>query len=276
MSLLTIDETLCKKDGICAAECPMAIIQWQKGELPVAAKNAPGMCINCGHCVAVCPHGAMTHAKLAPENCLAMDNELALSTTQTEHFLRSRRSIRNFKETPVTKDTLSEIIRLASFAPSGHNMQPVHWRVLNGQETVKEHTTMVIDWMKLTLKENPKFAKALHLDMLIGAWKFGMDVVTRNAPTLILAQGPEANPSAPPACTIAMTYLDLAAQSFDVGTCWCGYFLMAASAHAPLAEKLGKDKGLKTYGVMMAGYPKFKYHRMPLRNTPKITWTEGS
>lgn len=275
MTLLTVDETLCKKDGICAAECPMGIIKWKKGELPVPVPKAPELCIDCGHCVAVCPHGALSHEKLAPEDCLTLNKNLILSPEQTEHFIRARRSIRTFKETPVDKDTLSEIIRLASFAPSGHNCQPVHWRVLSGREIVKAHTAMVIDWMKEFLKENPKMAKALHMDMLVVSWKLGMDTLTRNAPTLILAQGKENNPMAPAACTIAMTYLDLVAQSFDVGTCWCGYFLRAASTYAPLAEKLGKDQGLKTYGVMMTGYPKYKYHRMPTRNTPNITWTEG-
>ena len=274
MSLLTIDETLCKKDGICAAECPMAIITWQKGEYPQPAANAPGLCINCGHCVAACPHGALSHRQLTPEDCLAVDPEMKLSPTQTEHFLRSRRSLRNFKETPVARKTIDEVIRLASFAPSGHNMQPVHWRVLNGREVVKSHTALVIEWMKQTLADNPKYGKALHLDMLIGAWDFGVDVVTRNAPTLILAQGPVKNPSSPTACTIAMTYLDLAAQSFDMGTCWCGYFLMAAMGYPPLKEKLGEDQGLATYGVMMAGTPVYQYHRMPTRNEPKVIWTE--
>lgn len=274
MTLFSIDESRCKQDGICAAECPMAIISFKKGEFPSPANHADSLCINCGHCVAICPHSALTHKNLAPEDCLAVNPDMALSPAQTEHFLRARRSIRTFKDKAVDKETLSEIIRLATFAPSGHNLQPVSWHVISGREQVKAHTALVIDWMKMTLKENPAFAKALHLDMLIGAWKFGMDVVTRSAPTLILAQGQEKNPMAPPACTIALTYLDLAAQSFDVGTCWCGYFLMAATAHEPLAQKLGRDKGLKTYGVMMAGYPKFKYHRMPTRNPAKITWTE--
>jgi len=274
MSFLTIDQTLCRQDGICAAECPMAIIKWKKGEFPLSADNAPDLCINCGHCVAVCPHGALTHATLAPEDCVARDKELGLSPAQTEHFLRSRRSIRNFREAPVQKETMSEIIRLASYAPSGHNCQPLHWRILNGGNVVKEHTTMVIDWMKLMRKENPAMAKAMHLEMMIKAWKFGVDTVTRNAPTLILAQGKESNPMAPQACTIAMAYLDLAAQSFDVATCWCGYFLRAAITYPPLAEKLGKNQGLKTYGVMMAGYPRFKYLRLPTRNAPKISWTE--
>ena len=71
-----------------------------------------------------------------------------------------------------------------------------------------------------------------------------------------------------------MTYLDLAAQSLDVATCWCGFFHMAAIAYEPLASKLGKDQGLRTHAVMMAGYPVYKYHRMPPRNVPDITWAE--
>lgn len=276
MSLITIDESRCKQDGICAAECPMGIIRWKKGAFPVPARQAPDLCMNCGHCVAACPHKALSHKHLAPEDCLAPDKTLALSPEQTEHFLRSRRSIRHFKKAPLDKATVSELIRLASFAPSGHNRQPVRWRVLNGRETVKTYTAMVVDWMKLTLKENPRYAKALHLDMLVGAWKFGMDVVTRNAPTLILAQGQETDPGVPLDCAIAMTYLDLAAQPLGVGTCWCGYFLMAANAYPPLAERLGKDQGMKTCAVMMAGYPKAAYHRMPARNIPEITWAEDA
>ena len=275
MSVLTIDETLCKRDGICAAECPVGIITWKKGGLPAPAKKASALCINCGHCVAVCPHGAMSHQNMAPEDCVPVDPDMSLSAGQTEHFLRSRRSIRNFKETPVDKETLSDIIRIASFAPSGHNCQPVHWRVISGREKIRTYTALVIDWMKETLKKDPELGKALYFDMMVGAWKFGMNTVTRNAPTLILAQGMASNPMAPQACTIAMTYLDLAAQSFGVGTCWCGYFLRAAAVYDPLAELLGKDQGLTTHAVMMAGYPKFKYHRMPARNVPRIHWTDA-
>ena len=272
MTLFSVDETRCKQDGICAAECPVGIISWKKGGFPSPSAKAEGLCISCGHCVAVCPHQALTHNHMAPGDCLELDKAFSLSPEQTEHFLRARRSIRNFKETSVDKETLTEIIRLASFAPSGHNTQPVRWRVISGTDKVKDHTAMVIDWMKETKKQNPALARALYLDMMIGAWKFGVNTVTRDAPVLILAQGDAKNPMSSQACTIAMTYLDLAAQSFGVGTCWSGYFQVAANAHAPLAEKLGQGEGLKTYGVVMAGHPKYKYHRMPMRNAPDITW----
>ena len=137
MSIITIDETKCKKDGICAAECPMAIISWQKGEFPAPVDGADSLCISCGHCVAACPHAALTQKDIAPEDCLEVDKAMALSPEQTEHFLRARRSIRNFKKEPVDQNTLSKILQIASHAPSGHNSQPVEWHVLSGGDTIK-------------------------------------------------------------------------------------------------------------------------------------------
>jgi len=274
MPLLTIDESKCKKDGICAAECPMSIIGWQKDQYPVAVNGAEQLCINCGHCVASCPHGAMTHKEMAPEDCLAFDPDMVLSQTQTEHFLRNRRSIRNFKKATVDKETLSNIIKIASHAPSGHNCQPVQWQVLSGRETIKPYTELVIEWMKKVIEENPEMAGPMHLDMIVSAWEADMDVVTRRAPNLILVNGSAQNPMAPDACKIAMTYFDIAAQSFGVGTCWCGYFFMALMFYPPLKEALGIDKNTSNSGVMMAGYPKIKYQRMPVRNSPDISWLD--
>lgn len=274
MSLFTIDDTRCKKDGLCAAACPMAIIAWQKDEIPVLVNGAEKMCINCGHCVAICPHAALSHAAMTPDQCPEIDEALAISPEQTEQFLRSRRSIRNFKQAPVERETMEKIIRLASYAPSGHNMQPVRWQVISGRDKVQSYAAMVVEWMKETLTEKPEFAKAMSLDLVIAAWDMGMDVITRNAPHLVLTNGPAKNPTSPAACTIAMTYFDLAAQGLGVGTCWCGYFYRAAVSHAPLQEALGLGKDINNFGAMMVGNPKFIYRRMPERNQPRITWTE--
>jgi nitroreductase len=57
-----------------------------------------------------------------------LENNLAddVSTT-VEAALASRRSIRAFLERPVARDAIEDMLRLASFAPSGSNFQP--WRV---------------------------------------------------------------------------------------------------------------------------------------------------
>ena len=76
---------------------------------------------------------------------------------------------------------------------------------------------------------------------------------------------------APAACTIALTYLELAAPSIGLGCCWAGYFYAAATTFPPLQEALALPKNHQCFGAMMAGYPKFNYHRMPLRKYPDGT-----
>ena len=102
MALLNIDESKCKQDGICAQECPFGLIALSsKDAYPAIPKAAEAACIVCGHCVAVCPHGALNHARIPVEKSPPISKELAISQEQAVQFLRSRRSIRRYKDKPV-------------------------------------------------------------------------------------------------------------------------------------------------------------------------------
>jgi len=80
------------------------------------------LCLRCGHCVAVCPHGAMSHEVMNTTECPPVQEALNLQPDQVEQFLRSRRSIRTYKKKQVDRDILTKLIMLASFAPSGQNL----------------------------------------------------------------------------------------------------------------------------------------------------------
>lgn len=271
MALFTVDQELCNGDGICAAECPMMIIQMKEGT-PTPANGAEKMCIHCGHCVAVCPKGALSLKTLSPEDCLAVDKELALSPAQAEQFLRSRRSIRNYKKAPVDKALLEEAIRVASHAPSGHNFQPVRWQVIHDTDAVKELCGHVIDWMRWMINEQAETARKLHLDLVVAGWDLGMDTINRGAPHLILAHADKRNPTGQAACTIALSYLELMLPSLGLGGCWNGFFNAAAIFWPPLQQALGLTETLGNYGAMMVGHPSFTYQRMPPRNPPEVSW----
>ncbi len=276
MSLFTVDESKCKKDGLCAAVCPIGVIINfdDKEKVPFYNENTESLCMNCGHCVAVCRVKAFTHKTLSPDDCLPVNKEMALSPEQAEHFLRSRRSIRRYKDKEVDKKIIEEIIRIASHAPSGHNTQPVHWQVVNGKDKIKELTGLVIEYMEIMIKEKPDLAKMLQFETLVGLWKMGIDIICRDAPALILTNGEADNAFADFACKIAMTYLDLAIPSFGLGSCWNGFFQMAAAKYKPLQEALELSTDFTNYCVLMAGYPKYRYFSMPARNETRITWTE--
>ncbi len=274
MPMITIDPNICRKDGICATHCPMGIIQWDKGHLPFIPDNRTDHCIQCGHCVAICSTDALTHQAMAPEDCPRVSADLTLSLDQTRQFMRSRRSIRHFKSGQVDQSTLEALIELAAHAPSGHNCQPALFQVVSGKEKVRTYAQVVVDWMVHTLNTQAELAAKLHLEAVVKAWHNGRDLIACNAPHLILVNGHGKNPMAPIACTIAAAYLDLAAPSFGVGTCWLGYFRRALVTEPGIRESLGLASELRNHAVLAAGHPLRSYHRMPKRRQPIINWIQ--
>ncbi len=273
MTLFTVDQEKCNQDGICAAECPLKIIDMKTDDgFPRPVPGAESLCINCGHCVAVCPTGALSHAALKPEDCWPVNPTLIPDAEQAEHFLRYRRSIRSYKDKPVDRQMIEELIRIARYAPSGHNLQPVKWQVIYDTDEVNRLSGMVVDWMRHMLQNSPETAKAMHMDLVVGAWEMGVDTVSRGAPHLILANGPTDIPSAQSDCIIALTYLELAVPVMGLGACWNGFFNAAARQWGPLQEALGLGKKEANFGAMMLGHPRFKYHRLPERRKPVIEW----
>jgi nitroreductase/NAD-dependent dihydropyrimidine dehydrogenase PreA subunit len=273
MSLLTVNQEKCERDGICAEVCPAGIIEFKdKDAFPTLVHGGDKLCIRCGHCVAVCPHGAMSHVIMKPEECPPVKEDWLFGPEQVEHFMRYRRSIRNYKKKQVEQEVLTKLINVARFAPSGHNRQPVKWLVINERDEVQRMAGFVIDWMRHLIKEDSPLVAAMNLNRVVAFWEGGNDPICRNAPHIIATYAHKDDRTAPTACTIALTYLELAASSFDLGACWAGYFNAAATFWPPMQKELGFPEGNISFGAMMVGYPKFKYQRLPLRNDAHVMW----
>lgn len=272
MALFQINQKTCNQDGFCAAVCPSQIIDFQKGRYPGLKSGAEAACIRCGHCVAICPTGSLDHEAMAAEQCPPVQPDLKLSAEHTEHFLRSRRSIRVYKKKALEEGRIERLIRMARYAPSGRNTQGVGWLVLGQTDEIRRIAEGVADWMHWIIDNDPKTAASMHLDKTLAYWEKGIDIIFRGAPVVIVAHAEEENPRALTTCTIAMSYLELAATGLGLGCCWAGYFMKAADEYPPLLQALALPEGHRCYGAMMAGYPKLNYHRLPLRNEPNITW----
>ena len=272
MQLFHIDQETCHQDGICAAVCPARIIAFKPGGYPSPVAGAEKACIRCGHCVAVCPSGSLDHLAMAAGQCPPVQPELHLASRQAGHFLRSRRSIRVYKKKRLDKALLEQLIRMARYAPSGRNSQDARWLVLGRADDIHRTAGLVVDWMRWTQEKDPQTASLMHLDKALQSWEAGEDIIFRNAPGLIIAHAEQANPRGPTTCTIALTYLELAAVSLGLGCCWAGYFMRAAGVYPPLMQALALPEGHQCFGAMMVGFPKFTYHRLPLRDEPEITW----
>ena len=273
MGLFEINAKKCRHDGICVAECPVSILEMKDpSSAPTPVEGAEERCIRCGHCVAVCPHGAFSLTEMKTKDCPPVKKDLPLSVEHVEHFLRSRRSIRTYQDKAIEHGKLEKLIGIARYAPTGSNSQQVKWLVVNSREGVRELTGMVIDLIRHMIKEKHPMAEAYRLPSFVKAWELGTDRISRGAPALVITHAPKGYAMAPVDCAAALTFLDLAAPSFGLGTCWAGFFMLAISQWPPLQQALALPEGNACFGVMMVGYPKYKYYRLPLRKEADITW----
>jgi len=179
MGLVAVDESKCKRDGICAAECPTRIITLDGDEgFPVIAPKYEASCLTCGHCVVVCPNGAMSISGVAIQDCPEIDKDLQLSWEQAEQFLRSRRSIRVYKDKEMERQTMQKLIETARYAPTASNAQNVHWLVINDRDQLKELSGQTVEWMRQAIKAQPDSLPS-YFKPTVAGWIAGYDVILR-------------------------------------------------------------------------------------------------
>lgn len=273
MGLLIIDESKCKKDGICASDCTPAIIRLNGSDaFPHVRPEDEAACTLCGHCVAACPHGALNHSRIPAEGCLPIQDDQVITHDQAVQFLRSRRSIRRFKDRAVERDKISRLIEIARYAPSSGNSQRVEWAVFTDRKQMREFAEMTVDCLRKVVQENFPAVVPSYLPRIVAAWDAGNDSVLRNAPVLIVASAPEEVANGMADVVLCLSYLDLAAPSMGLGTCWCGLVQRGLRQWPPLREAIGLPEGHTHHFPIMLGYPQIKYHRLPERKPPKIVW----
>ncbi|MBU1419410.1 MAG: nitroreductase family protein [Proteobacteria bacterium] len=263
MISISVDQEQCKKCYSCIAECPFDLINQDKEGFPQLRKAAIKKCIRCGHCMAVCLSDALDITVSPFAESPVVDKGLLPSPESVEHFLLSRRSIRTYKKRPAGHSTLKSILDISRYAPSAHNAQPVHWLMVENPDEVRRLAGMVVDWMT-ELKVFPGLTRA---------WTQGQDKVLRGAPHLAIAHADPASSEHPiEDCTLATAYLDLAAHSQGLGSCWAGFLVQAAMHYQPIIDALDLPENHQVYTALMLGYPKFRYRHIPQRDELKIIW----
>jgi nitroreductase/NAD-dependent dihydropyrimidine dehydrogenase PreA subunit len=268
MALITIDKETCTKCGICATQCNMII--YKEGSYPRQLPGTDEFCMRCGHCVAVCPTGSLTHKEMPAEQTPLVYKKLEISFEQCAQLIKSRRSIRNYQDKAVPKEEIERIIDVARYAPTGHNMQDVRWLVINDRAYVDKIRAVGADWLRFVMKNNPQMAAMFA--GIVELLDMGRDMFLQGAPAVVLAYGEKSNPMSATDCAIALAYFDLAAKTAGLGCCWAGFFYISAGSYPPMMEAVALPDGCTAYGALMVGYPKYKYQRIPLRKPARVIY----
>lgn len=262
MNRISIDPTKCNKDGICISSCPFGLLVPDGEGVPVPVEMAPELCVNCGHCLCVCPTGAVTLNEITADDCTPVQRDLTADREQVTQLFRARRSIRAYKDEPVEREILEQLLDLSRWAPTARNLQPVHWLVLTAREDIATLSRMTGEWLR-------------HRGVYPGvveAIDNGHDMINRNAPCLLIAH--TASDAVKPVedCSIALTTVEAAAPAFGLGACWAGFLMTAAKEEQAIAEFLKLPQNHAVQGALMLGKPKFRYQRIPPRDALKVVW----
>lgn len=260
MSIVRIDHEACTRCKLCVTVCPLKVLTFSdKVELTSRAEER---CIRCGQCVSVCPEAAVWLMDTDPK--ILMGTQCPVSPEDTLRLTCSRRSVRHFHPDPLPQDMLLKALEAARHAPSAYNKQPVHWLVLSDKERIQQLAKMTADTLRSTRKK--------FFTLLADVYDSGRDVMLRDAPQVIIAYTKEGDELMPHDSSCATTYLELMLHSMGIGTCWIGYVLRASYRNPAIAAFLGLPEGYNLQAGLMVGKPKYRYHRVPPRNSLNIRW----
>ncbi len=133
MSEISIDQAKCNGCMLCMQVCTLGNFE-AGGDGKV--HPAPGMmCFDCGHCIAVCPTEAMTHANLPSERFLPTE-AAPVPYEQLIKLLQGRRSRREFKNELVSDDDIEKLLQAAVCGPSSINNQSLEFTVITNDEVI--------------------------------------------------------------------------------------------------------------------------------------------
>ena len=265
---ITVNREKCTRCGFCAEVCPSGIVRVNSDGPEL---TQPKACIKCGHCVAICPHAALDHSR----NTLASQVDISqlprLDAETAERFLRTRRSTRVYKQEKVAAEILLKLLNIGRYAATGGNSQGTSYLVLSDADVLKNVSAKVIDWLEEQIRQEVAWVKP-YAGMAKIYRETGYDIVLRKAPHLLLALGAAQNPIGRDNGRYALTYIELYAPSLGLGSCWAGFFEMAAFAkYQPLLELLNIPEGKAIAGALMLGTPKYRYQRLVERNPLDVT-----
>ncbi len=187
-----------------------------------------------------------------------------------QNFLRSRRSIRCYKDTSVPREQLIKLVDIARFVPAPDNSQRISYIIVEDKKILKKATELTIEWMESQVENPMHWSFPLQI---LAYRKNGADKILRDAPNLILAIANKNLKKGRENTVRSFAHMELYATALGLGSCIAGLFEMCAfSNYNPLLElfKIQEDKMIT--GAIMVGYPKFSYKRLVDRDQLDITW----
>ncbi|QJB56046.1 nitroreductase family protein [Pseudodesulfovibrio sp. zrk46] len=271
-----VNEERCIQCGKCVGDCFPRIIAMEQGEYPAILEEEK--CIRCQHCLAICPTAAISILGIDPDASMPIAHELPTSHSM-ETLIKARRSVRKYKKQGLEADVIKRLLETAWHAPTGVNTQGVLFTAtMNADvtEALRQEIYTKLGEMLPGLDPEEDDMGIKYMRMSHGAYtKYGVDVILRDAPHILIASTPKSVPTPKEDALIALTSFEIMAQTMGVGTLWNGMLKWCFSDYFPeLATRLGVPEDHAIGYSMVFGRPAVQYARTVQRTAPPMNLIE--
>ena len=155
-------------------------------------------------------------------------------------LMMSRRSIRAYKDSVISRVTLNEILKYGINAPNGQNLQSYEIRVIDSPALIDSITQAVV-------KDNPKIAE-----------RDGFKNIFVNAPCVVCIACDTQYDMAQIDCGLLGENIILAAWAKGIGSCCLGSsarWILDSPSAKPYLDRMAFSKGYKLLYCIALGYP---------------------
>lgn len=284
MTSITINESCIGSTcGQCIESCMAGVFRSDNNIVKAMNSDA---CIECGHCVAICPRNAIVHESYPNE---LESTAPALDANLLHQNLASLRSTRRFKNKEVPSSILKTLVEAASFAPTAHNRRDIVMDIYQGDK-LYNLTELCMKELKSTIRllERPLVgglsrvtgrremyveAKKFLPEMkkTIRYWNEERDLIFFNAPVVILISLPN-RAFADADAYLAAANIRLQAQALSIESILLGGFVRIQRHSSEIRKLLELEQGYSIKAVVALGYPKQEFKRIPSRPLPTVNW----
>ena len=155
-------------------------------------------------------------------------------------LMMSRRSIRAYKDSVISREALNEILKYGINAPNGQNLQSYEIRVIDSPALIDSITQAVV-------KDNPKIAE-----------RDGFKNIFVNAPSVVCIACDTQYDMAQIDCGLLGENIILAAWAKGIGSCCLGSsarWILDSPSAKPYLDRMAFSKGYKLLYCIALGYP---------------------
>ncbi|MFX1295634.1 MAG: nitroreductase family protein [Promethearchaeota archaeon] len=290
-SKIEVDLDTCTKCESCIRECPLRLFYIRDEKLKVR-RAADVLCMECGHCVSVCPVSSIKLKNYPLEQVIEISKDFKIPSYDTLlNLIMTRRSVRQFKQDPVSEDLWKKLLEAGRYAPTGHNNQLVYYTIVRNQDRLTQISDNITqgfielaELYKNKSKYNefkksiPEISFNVFKDMIIPTlplmrkgiergedfwcWKGELMIIHAHKKTNSLIED----------CSVAANNIMLAAKLLGLGTCSLGIATFALNVIENVKKLVNlPNKHIVAY-TLAVGFPRVKYYRVPPRQSAKVTW----